>query len=233
MDPEVLNALLKVQRSDTETAAHTWRVSLYTLALAEAAGADRALRARLMRAAVLHDIGKIDIPSEIIAKPGRLTDEEYEVVKTHTRLGYQRLVRLGENDELILDVVRWHHERLDGSGYPDALVGDRIPQAARWFAIIDSFDAMTSLRPYRRTVGEQAASLAIEELQAHAGSWYCPESLDIFVRVYQSGELNWILHHLNDEQSLIELPPAPDDEALGEARQRIEDAIARITDQWH
>ena len=226
MDFEVISALLKlVEERDAGTAAHTWRVALYALALGEAEGLERTDQQRFMRAAVLHDIGKIDIPKAIIAKPGRLTAEEYEVVKTHAWLGYRRLQSLGERDQLVLDVVRWHHERLDGSGYPDGLAGERIPPPARWFAIIDSFDAMTSRRPYRRTVGEVAADRAIEELQHYAGSWYCPDAVQAFVTLYGSGKLTWILHLLNDEQSLIELPPAPDQATLTAARKRVAEAV--------
>ena len=226
MDPNVLAALLKVvQHKDAATAAHTWRVSLYTLAMAEAAGIDPTDYPRLMRAAVLHDIGKIDIPRRIVAKPGRLTDEEYDMIKQHAALGYQRLFQMGESDSLVLDVVRWHHERLDGKGYPDGLVGDDIPEAARFFAVIDAFDAMTSLRPYRTEVGEAAAERAIAELESHAGTWYCPRAVELLVKLYRSGELDWILHHLNDEMSLIELPPAPSQATIADAQQRIEQTI--------
>ncbi|MHC5005405.1 MAG: HD-GYP domain-containing protein [Planctomycetota bacterium] len=227
MDHEVVSALLKlVQDRDAETAAHTWRVALYTLALAEAEGIVPGERHRFLRAAVLHDIGKIDVPRQIIAKPGRLTRDEYRVVQTHARLGFERLRCMGEQDPLVLEVVLGHHERLDGSGYPDGLAGERIPLAARWFAIIDSFDAMTSRRPYRQTVGEVAADRAIEELQGYAGIWYCPRALDAFVSLYRAGGLSWILHLLNDDESLIELPPAPDAETLSEARRRVAAALS-------
>ncbi|MHC4910451.1 MAG: HD-GYP domain-containing protein, partial [Planctomycetota bacterium] len=215
MDTELLSALLKVvQHKDAATAAHTWRVSLYSLALAEAAGEERDLQPRLMRAAVLHDVGKIDIPRHIVAKPGRLTPAEYELVKAHTWLGYERLLRMGERDQIVLDTVRSHHERLDGSGYPDGLAGEEIPIVARRFAVIDSFDAMTSLRPYRSFVGAAAAERAIEELVRHAGTRYCPHTVELFRNIFESGELDWIIHHLNDEHSLIELPAAPDEASI-------------------
>ena len=96
MDAELISALLKVvQHKDAATAAHTWRVALYTLVLAEADGVERADHPRLMRAAVLHDIGKIDVPREMLIKPGPLTSDEYELIKSHTWLGHERLLRLG------------------------------------------------------------------------------------------------------------------------------------------
>jgi putative nucleotidyltransferase with HDIG domain len=209
VDDELISALLQlVQYKDAATAAHTWRVTLYTLALAEAAGVDRDRHPVLMRAAVLHDIGKIDIPRRIVQR--------------HPRLGYERLVELGEQDPVVLQVVRSHHERLDGSGYPDGLKGDEIPVPARRFAVIDSFDAMTSRRPYRQQVGAAAADRAVRELQARAGSWYAPEAVELLTTVYRSGDLDWILHHLNDEQSLIELPPTPDAASMDDARARVD-----------
>ena len=226
MDTDLIGALLEiVQHKDAATAAHTWRVGLYTLALAEASGVEPGDYPRVMRAAVLHDIGKLDIPRRIVAKPGRLTPEEYRVVQTHAQLGYERLVRLGETDQVVLDVVRWHHERLDGSGYPDGLCGRDIPAAASRFAVIDAFDAMTSLRPYRNDVGEEAADRAIEELERLAGTWYCPDAVEKLVRLYRSGELDWILHHLNSEESLIELPPAPDTGSIAAARREVDDRL--------
>ncbi len=207
MERDVVAALIRVvEVKDACTAAHTWRVALYTQALAEAAGrADDDIR-NLMDAAVLHDIGKIDIPSKILTKPGRLTDEEYDVIKTHTVLGYDRLVRMGETDDITLGLVRSHHERLDGSGYPDQLSGDAIPLVARWFAVIDTFDAMTSVRPYRTTVGHEAAARSLEVLQSESGAHFHPQAVELFKSCYDDGRLDWILEYYNDNQQLEEMP---------------------------
>lgn len=219
MDRDVVSALSRVvELKDSSTAAHTWRVGLYTQALIEAAGLSHSEVQRAMDGAVLHDIGKIDIPAAILTKPARLSPEEYEVMKTHAVLGHERLVRMGETDELVLALVRWHHERLDGTGYPDGLAGDAIPLAARYFAVIDSFDAMTSLRSYRKTVGKDAARRAIAELQRLKSTRYCAEAVDLFTRVYESGGLDWILHHLNDTESLVEVPNTPSVDELMAAR---------------
>jgi HD-GYP domain-containing protein (c-di-GMP phosphodiesterase class II) len=220
MDRDVVSALARVvELKDSSTAAHTWRVGLYTQALGEAAGLPRVEVERAMEAAVLHDIGKIDIPANILTKPGRLTPDEFEVMKTHAVLGYDRLVRMGETDPVILALVRSHHERLDGTGYPDSLKGDEIPIAARSFAVIDSFDAMTSIRSYRKAVGKDAARRAIAELRQQAGIRYCAEAVELFAQLYASGSLDWILHHLNDAEGQLELPSAPDSAQLAAAKQ--------------
>ena len=117
---------------------------MYAQAVAESAHVPMPRLMNFMLGAVLHDLGKIDVPDRSLAKPGRLDDAEFEIIKSHTTMGHERLRRLGVTEPMILDVVRSHHERIDGSGYPDGLVGDEIPLAARWFAVIDGFDAMTS-----------------------------------------------------------------------------------------
>lgn len=222
IDRDIVSALVKVvELKDQSTAAHTWRVGFYTQALAEAAGVPAPEIARFMEAAVLHDIGKIDIPESVLGKPGPLNDEERAVMKTHAMLGFDRLVRMGATDPLLLGLVRSHHERLDGSGYPDGLSGEAVPRPARFFAVIDTFDAMTSLRAYRKEVGLDAAKRAIEELNSKAGLWYCPTAVALFTRVYESGALDWIMHHLNGSQSLIELPHAPDANLLMTARKEV------------
>jgi putative nucleotidyltransferase with HDIG domain len=206
MDQQIVNALVKVvQLKDESTVAHTWRVALYAKTMAEAVGLEHAVVDRIVQGAVLHDIGKIDIPYEILAKPGRLTDDEFDVIRTHTVLGYDRMIRMGETDDLILSLIRSHHERIDGTGYPDRLTGGAIPRGARHFAVIDTFDALTSIRPYRRQTGPEAAHRAIEELQNHAGIWYGEEEVQAFTTLFDSGDLDWILEYYNDQHSMDEL----------------------------
>ena len=159
--PDIIHALVRtIELKDACTAAHTWRVVLYSRAMAERLGFDADVISRISDAAAMHDLGKIDIPDGILTKPGRLTDEEFEVIKTHPVLGQDRLVELGVTDQIMLDLVRHHHERWDGAGYPDRLEGERIPVGARIFSVIDTFDALTSFRPYRKDVGEAAAERA-------------------------------------------------------------------------
>ena len=199
MDFELANALGRiVELKDRSTAAHTWRVTMYAQAVAESAHVPMPRLMNFMLGAVLHDLGKIDVPDRILAKPGRLDDDEFEIIKSHTTMGHERLRRLGVTEPMILDVVRSHHERIDGSGYPDGLVGDEIPLAARWLAVIDGFDAMTSLRPYRDARGREAARRAIEDLEQHVGTWYEPEAVAVFRDLFERGRLDSTLEHLND-----------------------------------
>ncbi len=183
------------------TAAHTWRVALYARTMVEASGFDHAMVERVTQAAALHDVGKLDIPDAILQKPGPLTDEEFAIIQTHADLGHKRLLSLGVTDDVALNLVRHHHERWDGRGYPDRLAGDAIPFGARYFAVIDAFDAMTSLRPYRREVGEAAAEKALIELKNGAGTRYFPQAVELFEWLYREGRLTWILHHFNDARA--------------------------------
>lgn len=196
---EVTPLLAQLERKDMTTAAHTWRVTLYTRRVAEEFGLSHDFIDRVCRAAALHDVGKLEIPDGILQKPGKLTDEEFEIIKTHTTRGFDFLRSRGVEDEAVLNLVRHHHERVDGKGYPDGLAGDAITPGARYFSVVDSFDALTSLRPYRREIGEGAAEKALDELAAGAGTRYDPEAVDLFTRLYRTGELNWILHYFNDE----------------------------------
>ncbi len=187
-----------IEIKDATTAAHSWRVVLYARALAEARGVDHATIVRITSAAAMHDVGKLDIPDEILQKPGPLTPEEFAVIKKHPVLGYDRLVGMGESDEIMLELVRHHHERLDGLGYPDGLRGSAIGLGPAMFSVIDSFDALTSVRPYRKDVGPRAAERALAELHASSGTQYCGEAVEVFDRLYRTGALDWILEYFND-----------------------------------
>jgi HD-GYP domain-containing protein (c-di-GMP phosphodiesterase class II) len=215
LPPATSLALLKsLELKDPSTAAHTWRVVLYTRALAESFHADHDIIKRLSLAAALHDLGKIDIPDHILLKPGPLTDDEFAVIKTHPVLGHQRLVRMGEDDPLVLELVRHHHERPDGTGYPDALAAPQIPLAALYFSVVDTFDALTSVRPYRHDVGHGAGLRAIDELLACAGTRYARESVEAFKKLFDAGDLDWIMHHFNDRCTLPPLPTPTDPDAI-------------------
>jgi putative nucleotidyltransferase with HDIG domain len=199
MDDGLIQDLVRqIEVKDHSTAAHTWRVTLYARAMAELAGLERSMIERLTRAAALHDVGKLEIPDDILQKPGPLTGAERGVIQSHADAGWRWLRAMGEQDELVLGLVRHHHERMDGTGYPDGLRGEAIPLAARHFAVIDSFDAMTSIRPYRTDVSEAAAERALVDLEAHAGSWYCAEAVELFARAYRGGQLVWIHQYFND-----------------------------------
>lgn len=135
-----------VEAKDPYTAGHATRVTAYALRIAEVIGNIDLPRFRL--AGDLHDVGKIGVPDHVLNKPGRLTAEEFALVKRHPEAGARILEPLID-DPLVIGVVRWHHERWDGKGYPDGLAGEQIPLPARVLAVADTMDAMTSSRAYR------------------------------------------------------------------------------------
>jgi putative two-component system response regulator len=149
------------------TLGHAARVGAYSLALAERVGLGGAERAVLRRGALLHDLGKIAIPDAILNKQGQLTDEEYRVVREHSARGARILEPLRSVREAV-PLIRWHHERLDGTGYPDGLVGEAIPLGARILAVADVYDALASARPYRPAL-PLAECLACLRAEADAG----------------------------------------------------------------
>lgn len=213
MNPAIVTDLVRqIEAKDLSTAAHTWRVVLYTRALLEHFGVDRELIALVTQAAALHDIGKLDIPDHILQKPGRLTDEEFEIIKLHPVTGDARMIQLDVTEEPILNLVRYHHERWDGLGYPFQLKGEDIPLGPRVFAVIDSFDAMTSVRPYRRDLGEDAAERALVELQAGMGTRYWPDAVEAFTGLYRTRKLDHILHYFNDRVPLPAFEQARDEQ---------------------
>ncbi|SRR5579859_443157 len=165
---------------DTETGYHVVRMSHYAAALARAIGRDQAWVDDLLAAAPMHDIGKIGIPDQILSKPGKLTPEEWEVMKTHPAIGAEII---GEHADPMLAMARsaalTHHEKWDGSGYPAGLAGPAIPLEGRVVAVADVFDALTSARPYKRPwTNEEAADL----IKSEAGRHFDPEIVEAFLR---------------------------------------------------
>jgi len=137
-----------VEAKSPYTQGHADRVSRNALALGDLVGLTDEDRDILRRGAILHDIGKIAIPDDILNKPGPLTPEEFEIAKRHPVEGVKIIAQL-ESIREVIPLVRWHHERLDGSGYPDHLVGHEIPLLVRILAVADVYDALASERPYR------------------------------------------------------------------------------------
>lgn len=219
MSPEQVQQLVaEIERKDLSTAAHTWRVVLYTRAILEEFAIDHETIDLLTQAAALHDIGKVVIPDHILQKPAKLTPQEYEIIKLHPVAGYARMLTLGVTEEPIFNLVRYHHERWDGLGYPFQAKGEEIPIGARVFAVIDAFDAMTSVRPYRSELGDRAAENALVELQAGMGTRYWSEGVEAFTDLFHTGKLDYILHYFNDEV------PVP---AFAAARKEEFDAIRK------
>jgi ribonuclease P protein subunit RPR2 len=160
-----------VEARDAYTGKHAERVTAYGMALAEARGIDTDGRPEIEFGFLLHDVGKVGVPDAILFKPEPLSREEFAMIAQHPVIGSEILRDvdfLGEGKQ----VVRHHHERWDGGGYPDRLAGDDIPLAARVFAVADALDALTSDRPYRAASGFETAR---DEIRAGAGSQFDPE----------------------------------------------------------
>lgn len=170
---------------DKFTHGHSLRVTLYSLALAKTLDLSDDLLEEIETTGLLHDIGKIAIPEKILLKPGKLTEEEFEVIKTHPELG-ERLVEGIEKLKLISGWLRSHHERYDGKGYPEGLAGEQIPISSRIIAIADTYDAMTSNRSYRRALSHD---FAMQEIKRCAGSQFDPELATLFVNIGKEIEM--------------------------------------------
>ena len=164
---------------DPYTHGHSMRVTLYSLALAKALNLGEELLEEIETTGLLHDIGKLAIPEKILLKPGKLSPEEYEVIKTHPELG-EKLVKGIEKLKLVSNWLKSHHERYDGKGYPDGLSGEHIPITARIIAIADTYDAMTSDRAYRKALTHE---FAIDEINRYAGSQFDPDLAKLFVSI--------------------------------------------------
>src|ERR671932_2658708 len=143
--------------------------------VAEEMGVDEDVRRATELGALLHDIGKVAIPNEIINKPGPLDDDEWVIMKTHTVEGQRMLERVGGLLARVGVVVRASHERFDGGGYPDGLVGDEIPLAARIVSACDAYNAMTTDRSYRKAL---PVSVAVGELRGNAGTQFDPDVVE-------------------------------------------------------
>ena len=165
-DAQLLELVDAIEAKDTATLGHVGRVSRYSLNIGRRIGLSPSELRKLAIAAQMHDVGKIGVPGSILRKPGALTDDEFDQVKRHARAGHEIALRVDVLRPLAA-VIRAHHERLDGRGYPDGLVGDSIPLLARVIAVADTYDAMTSARPYRSPLSHSAAE---DELRRVAGS---------------------------------------------------------------
>jgi putative two-component system response regulator len=175
---ETVGALASaLETKDTGTGTHSQRVQRYATVLAKAVAAPLSREPGALYGFLLHDVGKIGIPDSILLKPGPLTRAERRRMQTHTVLGEQMLCGVAVLRGDGLQIVRSHHERWDGKGYPDGLSGDGIPLGARVFAVADALDAMTSNRPYRRAV---AWATACDEITRESGKQFDPDVVEAF-----------------------------------------------------
>lgn len=153
-----------VEAKDAYTQGHVERVSSMAMALGQKMALSADELEALRHGGVLHDIGKIGVPSDIINKPGSLDEDEWKTIKTHPDIGYRICLPIRKNLGAALDVIRYHHEKLDGSGYPDGLKGDEIAPVARVMAVVDIYDALVTERPYRKALSqEKALGILLEE----------------------------------------------------------------------
>jgi putative nucleotidyltransferase with HDIG domain len=164
---------------DQETQGHSERVTEMTLKLARALGMSKEELIHVRRGAVLHDVGKIGIPDSILQKPGKLNEEEWEIMRQHPTLAYN-VLSSSNFLKKALDIPYCHHEKWDGSGYPRALKGDDIPLTARAFAIVDVYDALRSDRPYREAWSQEKTLIYITE---QSGTHFDPEVVDTFLEL--------------------------------------------------
>jgi PAS domain S-box-containing protein/putative nucleotidyltransferase with HDIG domain len=172
---------------DPYTAGHQQRVSQLARAIAQEMGLDKERIDGLRMGAIIHDIGKINVPAEFLTKPTRLTKGEFEIIKTHPEVGYEILKDI-EFPWPVAEIAHQHHERLDGSGYPQGLKGSEIVYEAKIVAVADVVEAMSSHRPYRPGLG---IDMALKEIEDHRGTFYDPDVVDICLDLFRSGKFSF------------------------------------------
>ena len=186
----VKGVIATIELKDPYTRGHSERVAFYANSLAQATQKYTIEQLRSFTyACLLHDIGKVNIPDTILMKPGKLSKEEYEVIKTHPEVGAEAIIKVNGLGESI-DIIKSHHERWDGKGYPEQLTGEEIPYLARIVSIADAFDAMTSSRSYRAAMSIEEAYKRIIEGK---GTQFDPDLVELFKAVFPE----WINFHVS------------------------------------
>lgn len=177
---------IAIESKDQVTSTHVRRVQNLSLAIARHLGVPAGEQMRAIEAgALLHDIGKVAIPDYVLNKPGRLTPDEYEIIKLHAPIGAEILTAV-DFPYPVVPIVRSHHENWDGTGYPDGLAGEAIPIGARIISVVDCFDALTSDRPYRRALSDEAA---LEIIRERTGRMYAPDVVDALIACYEGARV--------------------------------------------
>lgn len=170
-----------IEAKDKYTNGHSTRVAEYSMEIAKRAGCTRDMQKDVYIMGLLHDIGKVGIPDAIVCKPDRLDDDEYAIIKEHPVVGTAILNNITDFPQLVIG-ARWHHERYDGTGYPDGIKGDKIPVEARIIAVADAYDAMTSKRSYRDGLPQEKVT---EELKKARGTQLDPVFTDIMLAMIE------------------------------------------------
>jgi len=199
-----------VDAKDRYTSGHSKRVAEYSRMIAKRMGKTEAEQAEIYRAGLLHDVGKIRIPAEIINKPGRLTDEEYNIIKIHPVTGYHILRGISE-ESIIAIAAKYHHERYDGKGYPNGLEGEKIPEVARILGVADSYDAMASNRSYRNALPQEVVR---SEIEKGRGTQFDPRIADIMLQMIDEDKD----YKMKEADSLKRRVLTVDDEAMNNKR---------------
>ncbi|MGI6039576.1 MAG: HD domain-containing phosphohydrolase [Eubacteriales bacterium] len=177
---ELLIDFIDLQNYDNYTYRHSLSVAVFSIAIGHKLQYSTSLLMQLATSALLHDLGKTDVPIEIINKPGRLTEEEYEIIKQHPQMAVNRLKEGGHVSDLVLNSILNHHERYNGTGYPKGLSEIDIPVYGRILAVADVYDALTSFRPYRRPWYPDAA---IDYIRNYKGIYFDPAIVDVFTNI--------------------------------------------------
>jgi HD-GYP domain-containing protein (c-di-GMP phosphodiesterase class II) len=183
-----------IAKRDSDTHAHNYRVTLLSIHLGRALGLDSSALQCLVKGSFLHDLGKIAISDTILLKPGKLSDDEFMVMKSHVIHGSD-IIRSYQWLEDAYDVVHHHHEKFDGRGYPDHLAGREIPLNARIFAVADVFDALVSVRPYKNAYSLEEA---MREMSNGRGKHFDPDIIDLFTEIAE--ELHATVYSLNEQE---------------------------------
>lgn len=187
-----------IEARDPYTGGHVWRVSQYAKYLSTRMGLSQGESFVVQLGAMLHDLGKIAVPDAILSKPGRLTEEEYAIIKIHPSVG-RDVITPHPLSEIVVHMIAHHHERVDGKGYPDGLYRDMLTRFARIVAISDAFDAMTSTRPYRKGMPVEQA---LAELDKERDKQFDGEMVSHFLDLYRDGTLTMIIGHSDHGRSL-------------------------------
>ena len=187
---QVVRALAAaIDAKDKYTKGHSSRVAYYSKMIANRAGLSNAEQDDIYMMGLLHDVGKIGVPDDVINKPARLTDEEFELIKKHPVIGNDILRTIKERADLCVG-ARWHHERYDGRGYPDGLAGEKIPVAARIIAVADAYDAMTSTRSYRDVIPQDKVR---EEIEKGISTQFDPQFATVMIEMIDE-DVNYTMH---------------------------------------
>ena len=195
---------LAIEAKDHTTHDHLRRVQVYAVEIAKDLGLDEAMLNAIRAASMLHDIGKLAVPENILSKPGRLTPEEFEKMKIHPIVGSEILDRV-EFPYPVVPIVRSHHEKWDGTGYPDGLKREAIPIGARILSAVDCFDALASERPYRRALSPEEA---MTTLSAEKGRSFDPRVVEVMERRY--AELEVTVNTMESERRRLDIAPKMD-----------------------